>query len=566
MKNNILITKRTLTAAIIGLLASSSFVMAATYDIQDHQQDSFNSLEKITPLENDSGSPPSILESLQQAEISNKKANYLEVLNLLKQNKLEEAQNKVSVLLKQTPNEPEFYNLQALLDTLKKDPSAAQQNYQKAIALDPKNILARLALAKLALDNGELDKAKDYANQALSINDKATNAYLLLADVALKQKNNPEVESLLLKAQEKVKGDITAEIEIIKSLGKFYAMQKQPEKILSIGEDMVKRYPNNSTALSILAGAQIANNKKPAAEETLHQIINKEKQDINSRLLLAKLLSEHPDKEKDVLKLLDEAVTIEPNNPQALVFKTAYLIKLQQYPEALKLADKTDAQFQKLSLGKLLKGDVYLAEKKLDKALEAYQKAYQMQPNDKVLFVIADLMNAQGKTPEALKLLNQESAKNSKNGAIHLKLATIYQQQKDNKQAETHYKAILAEQPNNVLALNNLAFLYSQQNDPQAIELAKKAYEKAPESAAVLDTYGYILVKQGQAAEGLAVLEKAASLVPKANDIQYHLAEAYVANDSKQKALDILETIVKAEQDFSEKKASISLLEQLKAK
>lgn len=564
MKNNAFIAKHTLMAATIGLLASSSLSMGATYDIQDHQQNNFNSLEKIAPLGTESGGSSSILESLQQAEINNKKASYLEVLNLLKQNKIEEAQNKVSALLKQTPDEPEFHNLQALLDTLKKDTPAAQQSYQKAIELDQRNILAHIGLAKLALESGELDKAKEYANKTLAINDKTINAYLLLADIALKQKNNNEVESVLLNAHEKVKGNITSEIEVVKNLGKFYAMQKQPEKIIPLSEDIAKRYPNNNAALSILADAQIVNDKKQLAEQTLLQIISQEKLDINHRLLLAKLLSEHPDKEKDVLKLLDEAAAIESNNPQATAFKTAYLIKLQRYPEALKLADKTDAQFPKLALGKLLKGDVYLAEKKLDKALEAYQKAYQIQPNDKVLFVIVDIMNAQRKTPEAIKLLNQESEKNNKNGVIHFKLATIYQQQNDNKQAETHYKAILAEQPDNVLALNNLAFLYSQQNNPQALELAKKAYEKAPESAAILDTYGYILVKQGQHAEGLTVLEKAASLAPKTNDIQFHLAEAYSVNDNNPKAIEILETIVKAEQNFSEKKAAVSLLDKLK--
>ena len=62
------------------------------------------------------------------------------------------------------------------------------------------------------------------------------------------------------------------------------------------------------------------------------------------------------------------------------------------------------------------------------------------------------------------------------------------------------------------------------------------------------------------------MLEKAATLAPKAGDIQFHLAEAYVANDNTAKAITLLETIVKAEQDFSEKKSAISLLEKLKAK
>jgi putative PEP-CTERM system TPR-repeat lipoprotein len=564
MRNKKMIMKHRLNALAIGLLASSSLVMAANYDNLDRQQDNFSSLDQIAPQTTEQGHSISTLESFQQAEKSLKRSNYLEVLNLIKQNKLEEAQNKTTSLLKQYPNEADYYNLKALLETVKKDTTAAQQSYEKAITLEPNNILAHLGSAKLFLENGQLDKAKEYANKALAINDKSINAYLLLADVANKQKDNPEVEKVLLTAQEKVKGDIKAEVEVIKNLGKFYGSQKQPEKILALTEDLDKRYPNNSMALNLLAQAQIINNKKPLAEQTLLKLINQEKQDIGDRLLLARLLSEHPDKDKETLALLDETALIKPENPEALVFKAAYLIKLKRNQDALELADKIDKQFPKLVLGKLLKGDVYLAEKNLDKATDKYQQAYKLQPNDKVLFTLADLMNSQKKQPEAIKLLSDALEKNKKNVAIHFKLATIYQQQNDLKQAEAHYIAMLTEQADNVLALNNLAFLYSQQNDPRALELAKKAYEKAPESAAILDTYGYILIKQGQPKEGLPILEKAATLAPKANDIQFHLAEAYIANDNTQKAIEILEPIVKAEQDFSEKKAAASLLDKLK--
>ncbi|MDD1627448.1 MAG: tetratricopeptide repeat protein, partial [Methylococcaceae bacterium] len=509
MKNRNIITKHRLNAIAIGFLASSSLVMAANYSTLDHQQDNFTNLDQIAPETTEQGRSISTLESFQQAEQSNKRANYLEVLNLLKQNKIEEAQNKISSLLKQNPNEADYYNLKALLETLKKDTSAAQQNYEKAIKLDPKNILAYLGSAKLALDGGQLDKAREYANQALAINDKAINGYLVLADVAYKQKDNAEVEKLLLTAQEKVKGTITAEIEVIKNLSKYYSIQKQPDKILALTEELQSRYPDNSLALSLLAQAQIINDKKPLAEQTLLKLINVEKQDAGSRLLLIKLMSEHPDKVQETLNLLDETAQITPNNPEALVYKTAYLIKLKRTQEALELANKIDKQFPKLVLGKLLKGDVYLAEKKLDKATDMYQQAYKIEQNDRVLFTLADLLSAQKKEPEAIKLLNNALEKNKKNIAIHFKLANIYQRQNDTKQAEAHYNAMLSEQADNVLALNNLAFLYSQQNDPRALELAKKAYEKAPESAAILDTYGYILFKQGQPKESLTILEKA---------------------------------------------------------
>ncbi len=560
MKNKKIIHKNRIAVLALSLLTTSSLVMSATYEPSTKNDSSVN---QVTGSEGSTNSV-STLELLQRSELEGKKSSYTEVLNFVKQNKIKEAREKVTALIKQTPNEAEFYNLQALVDIIEKNTFAAQQSYQKSLQLNPQNITAYLGLSKIDLEAGDLNKAKEYAIKAIGINDKAIPAYLLLADVAFKQKNNAEVETVLLNALSKVKGKIEPEIEILQNLGKFYATQKQPEKILTLSEELLKRYPNNSQALSMLAGSQIANNKKDLAEQTLQQIIGQEKQDVNHRLLLAKLVAEQPNKEKDVLKLLDDAIAVDGNNPQIMVFKTAYLVRLQRFSDATELANKVDTQFPKLVLGKLLKGDVFLAEKKLDKALEIYQQVYKIQPDDKVLFTLADLMFAQKKAPDAVKLLENALTKTPKNGAVHFKLATLQQELGNNSEAENHYKAILAEQADNILALNNLALLYAQQNNPQAIELAKKAYDKSPDAAAIADTYGYILVKKGKAAEGLKILEKAVIAAPTSNDIQFHLADAYAENNNKAKAIEILEAITKLE--FTEKVQAVSLLDKLKTK
>lgn len=565
MKNNILVTIRNLTVIVISFLTSSSLVMAAIFDLEKSPQSSFASPDQILLFNNESEASFPNQKALQQESASSRKDDYIEIFNLLKKIKLEEARSKISLLLIQSPDQPEFYNLQAMLEIMEKNITSAQQSYQKAIDLDKNNIFAHLGLARLAIENEQLDKAKDYANKVLTIDDKSIHAYLLLADIAYKQKNNTEVEDVLLTAQKKVKGNITSEIQVAKNLGKFYVIQKQPAKILSLSQDIAERYPNDNMALSVLAEAQLINRQKQLAEQTLLKLVNQDKRDINHRLLLAQLLTEHVNKEKDVLKLLDEALAIDPNKPQTLGFKTAYLTILKRYQEALENAKKIDQLFPTLALGKILKGDVYLAEKNLDKALDSYQQAYRVKPNEKILSAIVDLMNAQGNLPEAIGFLNSELEKNPKNNAIHFKLATVYQQQKDYKQADKHYKAILTEHSDNIIALNNLAWIYWQQNNPQAIELAKKAYDQAPKSAVIADTYGYILVKQGQRREGLAVLKKAATSAPKVNTIQFHLAEAHAANGNKTQAIEILESIIKAERNFPEKKEAISLLDKLKA-
>lgn len=565
MKNKTSLNQQLSLTVAAGLLVVSPFASSVTYEPSELGQNNMSEIGQSGEFSGGDLSSPSFLESYQKSEVDIKKSNYLETLNLLKDNKLKEAKAKISQLLKDNPKVPEYYNLQALSEILEKKPQAAEQSYQKALSIDPSNILSLLGLAQIKIAAGNYDQAKTYANKALSINSNNLNAYRLLATIASSQKNYDEYEKVLLTVLDKVGSNIALEKVIVSDLVKLYGIQKKPEKGLSISEELVKRHPNNGQALSMLAFAQIVANKKDLAENTLRQVMQLEKQDVASRLALVQLLAGQADKEKEVLQWLDEAMALDPKNVQAITLKTAYLTQLKRYPEALDLADKADKQFPDLALGKALKGSVYLAERKFDQALGSYRQAYQKRPNDKLLFVIVDLMNAQNQQKEAIGLLDKALQKAPNNNAVHFKLAEAYQSLNEVAKAEQHYQAVLAAQPDNVLVLNNLAWLYAQQNNPKALELAKKAYDKAPKSAAIVDTYGYVLVKQGKPAEGLAQLEKAAGLAPKANDIQFHLAEAYVANNNKGKAIAILETITKAEQNFPEKKAAAELLAKLKA-
>jgi Tfp pilus assembly protein PilF len=187
MKNNTLRVKRRLIAIAISILTSSS-TMAAIYDLPENQQSNFNDLDQIGVQPDELESSSSFLETLQQNENSNKKKSYLEIFDLLKQNKLADARTEITALLAQNPREPEFYNLQALLEILEKDTTSARQSFQKAIQLDPDNLTAYLGLAKLTLDADDLNKAKEYSNKALAINNKSIKAYLVLADIAHKEK------------------------------------------------------------------------------------------------------------------------------------------------------------------------------------------------------------------------------------------------------------------------------------------------------------------------------------------------------------------------------------------
>lgn len=73
---------------------------------------------------------------------------------------------------------------------------------------------------------------------------------------------------------------------------------------------------------------------------------------------------------------------------------------------------------------------------------------------------------------------------------------------------------------------NNLAVLLFDTDPQQALKLAQKAHQAMPEQPDILDTYGYALVKAGQAEQGLGVLRDAEIRQPNSSLLQLHIAAA----------------------------------------
>ena len=110
---------------------------------------------------------------------------------------------------------------------------------------------------------------------------------------------------------------------------------------------------------------------------------------------------------------------------------------------------------------------------------------------------------------------------------------------------------MLESQPNNVLALNNLAWVSGQLKDPKALEYAEKADKLAPNNPAILDTLGMLLVEKGDtqarhriAAEG----GRACARMPPS--IRLNLARALVKDGQKDAAKKELETLAKLGDKF----------------
>lgn len=502
---------------------------------------------------------------IQDQEQSQNQANLLLIVSYIRQEEFDKAEKKIQQLLSQTPDDTKLMNLSALTKQLKGETEQAISEFQNILKKDKNNIPAYLGLARIAIIEQNWTQAENYFQQIIAIDANNLKAYLGLAVVAEKQKKPEMTERYFMDAIEQSKNNITQQMTVASLLSQWYQSRKQPKKILALAKKLEQQHPNNNSIRSFMARAQLLNQQQQEAERTLMSIINSDKQDAKHRVLLAQLISNDANRTEEALELLDNALAIEPENQSLYTIKAAILVKQRRYEEGLDIATTMQQEFPDSETGKLLQADIYRAQKKYQQALTIYQQVYEQKPEKKVLSASIDMLIQLNRKEEAIDLLTQAVKENPQDIDNLFKLASLHHEKQQLNQAEQYYNRILAQVPNHIVTLNNLAWIYMEKDSAKAVKVAKQAHEQTPDTAAIIDTYGFALVKHGELKQGLELLELAQLALPADKDVQYHLAYAYEKNGQRDKALNILESLLKSnDAAYSEKDNAQSLYEKIK--
>ena len=119
----------------------------------------------------------------------------------------------------------------------------------------------------------------------------------------------------------------------------------------------------------------------------------------------------------------------------------------------------------------------------------------------------------------------------------------------------------LEQDPNNVEALNNLAW-FSREADPQAaLEYARRAASLAPDSAMVLDTLAMVLAENQKIDEAVKTIESALDIAPEESGIRLHSAIILQQAGNSQRARETLLQLAASEGESLEKAQAQALLE-----
>ena len=127
--------------------------------------------------------------------------------------------------------------------------------------------------------------------------------------------------------------------------------------------------------------------------------------------------------------------------------------------------------------------------------------------------------------------------------------------------AKAQYEAMMPS--DDPVLLNNLAWIYMEEGDERAEDVARRAHSVLPNNADIADTLGWILVQKGSEQEGLQLLRTSARNKPQDPAIQYHLAVAFARTGNQQGAREALERALSVSADFPGRADAETLLQTL---
>ena len=461
-------------------------------------------------------------------------------------------------LEKLQPDNPQTYNLKAAVLMAKGDRAAARTAWEKAVSLQPTFFPGVTALVRLDLAEKNMPAAKKRFEAVLAADSKNFGALGGLAELAMMENKPEEATRLLEKAQAENADSIMAVIK----LGSHYLATKQADKALKLARNHQAQHPTNADLLDLLGQAQLASNDAGGALETYSKLINVLPKSGLAQLRLAQAHMQLKN-DKAAAEALRRGAALQPELMPVRIAQIELALRRGQADDALQMARQVQKDMPRSQAGFTLEGDIQMTLKKPDAALAAYDKSFALQPSSVVLMRSIGILRSEGKTGEAQQRLSAWLKKNPTDNAALMYQAEVYLAADQTRQAITVLEDVLKRAPGNVMALNNLAWAYQQEKDARALPTAEQAYKLAGENPAVLDTYGWMLVEQGDTARGVPLLQKAAGLAPNAAEIRYHYAVGLSKAGNKPAARKELETLLAQNKSFAHADAARSLLKTL---
>ena len=395
----------------------------------------------------------------------------------------------------------------------------------------PENYSARYNSASALLEAGAPKQAKAILLTLLDQRASQANARLLLAKTELAIGNAPQAIIELQTLTNFHKGHVNGNemlMLLLKTTGQF-EQALRIVSVLSKFDRLNGNYLKEKAELYLLIG------DSEQYQVQLNILHNLWAQQADKLTYLATMQRNYGDI-KGARKTINLASKLSPTSAE-INYEN---VKISLFEKDLKSANINLRLLKKSTMEKskvlLLEGDYLLASQKPKPAQLKYLSAFEFNNSNNMALAKAYNLALLGLNAAKFEAILNASVQQKHSNIYHRNiLADYYLENKRYAEAAEHY--LLLEKakglPNRVNILNNLAFALMDIDIVKAQTFAEQAVALKPNSAEIVDTYGWILLKNKQFDQALKILNQAKSIDVSNTEIRYHLAVTLVQMSRK---------------------------------
>ena len=485
-------------------------------------------------------------------------ADVLLAMTYLRNQDFDKALVAIEALIVKMPDSPVPSNMNGAAYFGKGDYKAAKNSYEAALEMQPDFLPAHLNLAQLDLLANDPIAAERRYHKMLSYDEGNLKALLGLAALTNHKGLTIETEQWLKQAHDHHPEAVQPSVMLVD----FYQRQGKTTRALDMARNTAVKHPHDPLVLKTLAYSQMKAGEVKEALTTLNSLVEVTPQSPENhyQLALVQLKLEKFDEARDSLQ---QALALMADYPAAQFTLGRLDIAVKNYDAALAIANGLKQVHPDAAYGDELAGDVYTAKAEDKQAADAYALAYDKTASAQLAQKLFQVRRKNGENKAAQQALTQWLDEDPGDISVRSLLAGTMQSGDDNEQAIKQYLYILERDPNNISALNNIAWLYQEEGIPDGLKYAERAHELAPDQPEVTDTLGWLLVQNGETNRGLVLLQEAAVKAPHLSEIRYHMAVALAKAGRRDEARKELDRLLKTGKEFQGVDEARKLVEQL---
>lgn len=442
-------------------------------------------------------------------------------------------------MAKKQPGKALHFELRSRVHLARRDLSSARQALEQALKLDPALYSAVASLTYIDLLENKPAQAMERVQAAVTADPRNSVALIALAE--MKARNGagvPEVKKLLADAIAASPLQVEQRLKLIE----FTLRKRQYKDALAAAQDAIAALPGNLRVLEALGEAQTQAGNVEQAANTYRRLASVMPNSPGPYLRLAEIYKASGEREKS-LTAINKALEIAPGLVEAQAALIDALSNSSQQRDALEYIRRIKQSSPNQPRGYALEALYHARRNDNEAAVTVLREGTGRTNSPDLAGKLYSQLLKMGRTGDAEKFGAGWIKQHPGDAAFEYLLSVSDIARGDLRAAEARLHRVVAAYPNNVLALNNLAWVLVQNGGKDAVSYAQRALDLAPDQPELMDTLALALAADKQVGAALDMQKRAIDLAPENHGLRLGLARLALQSGDKRLAREELQKL-----------------------